>query len=262
MLVKSSEVIGSKVITIQGGKNIENVDDIIYDPEDNQVRALVVNSGGLFSDAQVIMMEDVKSIGQDAIMVESDQVLKSVDKIPPTISEIVKNDIHLTHKDVVTEDGTDLGSISDIIFDSNSGKVEEFEVSQGRLENIRSGKKTISIDKIVTVGEDDIIVSGYTEQEVRKQAQSGGLQGTINQAMDTLEQETPKLSAKTKQVFQRLIDQVQGQAKKISEDEYLQQKTEEVKFKAQQTAQSLKQQAPKVKRKLKTSAKKIRRAIK
>lgn len=204
MLIKGSHVIGSKVISVNDGKEIEDVDDIIYDPLDNRVKALLVDEGGLFSAAKVILLEDTKSIGENAVLVDSDKALKNASDVSHAVSDIAKGNTYLTRTKIVSEEGMDLGIITDIFFDSDTGRVEEFEVSQG-LEDVRSGKKRIKIADIVTVGKDATIVREYTQDQFKKQAEQQGLGGIVNQGMvkaregiSRAQEETPGLVEQAK----------------------------------------------------------------
>ncbi len=76
MTIKGQNVINLKIITINDGKEIDNVKDIIYDPKQNRVRALLISNGGWFSDAKVLLMEEIKNIGQDAVIIDSSDAIK------------------------------------------------------------------------------------------------------------------------------------------------------------------------------------------
>lgn len=184
MIIKGDKILGLKIISIDTGKEIDTISDIIYDPKLNKVRGFVVSEGGWFKDAQVLLIENVKNIGADAVMVQSENVIRTPDQVQDRVMSIAEHGHNLTKTKVITEDGTQLGIITDILFDSDSGQVEEFEVSQGLVENVKSGKKRFKIDDIMTVGEESTIVRGYTEIMMEGQGQTGGLQGALNQAKD------------------------------------------------------------------------------
>lgn len=81
MLIKAKDVVGLQVITKNEGKKIENIDDIVYDPQSNKVLALIANNGGMFSTSKVIMYTDILKIGPDAVMVESAEALQESSKV-------------------------------------------------------------------------------------------------------------------------------------------------------------------------------------
>jgi uncharacterized protein YrrD len=45
-LIQATKIIGLKGITLDGGKEIDTVKDVIYDPEENRVKALLIDKQG------------------------------------------------------------------------------------------------------------------------------------------------------------------------------------------------------------------------
>ena len=199
MLVKGKDVIGLKVVTLDKGEKLENVNEIVYDPQDHYVKALIIDNGGWFSDAKVILYPDIKSLGKDAIIVESDRVVKKASDVQQRIARIVKDDNFLTKNKIVTEDGTELGQVSDILFEPSTGKVRELEVSQG-IKNLQSGKKRVKVEDIVKIGTDVTIVKDFVREEMATQAQQQGIQGTVNLAQEN----APDFIEQTKQKITEL----------------------------------------------------------
>lgn len=229
MLIKANDVIGLKVITLETGKEVAKVQDVVYDPRDNMVKALVIDEGGWFSDAKVILFEDIKSIGEDAVIIESEEKVRTASEVSSRVANIAREEQNLTKTKIITEEGDELGSVSDIIFDSKTGKVEEFEVSQG-AQNLASGKKTIRVNNIITVGEDATIVSGVSKQVVEQQAQQQGIQGAIKKATETVKEKVPQYMEQAREKAEELT----GKAKE---------KGEEAKEKVQEGAKGLEEEA-------------------
>lgn len=208
MKVRASHVIGLNVLTLDEGKEIATVKDVIYDPKDNKVKALLIDGGGWFADAKVIRIEDVKSIGRDDVVVQRALAIRKATDVGRKVAHIAKNDTYLTKTTVITEAGTKLGQVSDIYFDSKTGAVSEFEVTQG----IGSGKKQIKIRDLVTVGTDATIVKAYTEEKFQEQAQQQGVQGALHQ----LQESSQQLFAKAKQTTQTAAVNLQQQSQQLS----------------------------------------------
>lgn len=221
MLVKANNVIGLKVVTLETGKEVTKIEDVVYDPRDNMVKALVIDEGGWFSDAKVILFEDIKSIGEDAVIIESEERVRTASEVSSRVANIAREEQNLTKTKIITEEGDELGSVSDIIFDSKTGKVEEFEVSQG-AQNLASGKKTIRVNNIITVGEDATIVSGVSKQVVEQQAQQQGIQGAIKKATEAVKEKVPQYMEqareKTEELTGKAKEKVQEGAKGLEEE--------------------------------------------
>lgn len=188
MIVKGKDVIGLNVVTIDNGTKIETVDDIAYDPTTHQIVALLVDSGGLFSTAKVILMDDVHNIGEDAVIVPNADVIKTLKELADGVRSISESNKHLVTTNILTIDGKQLGRVTDIYFDSTNGSVESMEVSQGGLKTMTEGKKSIKPSDIVTIGADATIVSAYIEEKFEDQGEKGGLKGTLNDTKDRVEE--------------------------------------------------------------------------
>ena len=212
MLMRASDVIGHKVITMSQGKKVEDVDDVIYSPVDNKVRALLVDKGGMFSHAKVILIEDIKSIGTDAVLIEDEIALKNSKEVAEPIADISEHYDYLSKTKIITEEGTELGKVSDLIFETTTGQVEEFEVSQGGLKNIQSGKKRIKIEDIITVGKDATIVRKATEYKMEEQ--QGGAKGLYNSGSETISEKSSNVADESKNVW----NQAKKDMKKLSKN--------------------------------------------
>lgn len=238
MLIKAGNVMGLKVYTVSEGKEIGQIDDVIYDAHSNQVMALLLAGGGLFADSKVIFLKDTKAIGKDAVLIDSEKSLQEVSKIPEHIAHIAEGHRHLTRTKVITEEGTNLGIISDILFNPETGKVEEFEVSQG-LRDISSGKKTINVPDIVTVGEDAMIVKSYTEKKFETQSRERGLKGAVTQVSARVGERAPEVMEDTRSKTQDLA----GNLRKKYQEFMGNPKTQQAASEARQKAEELKQRA-------------------
>lgn len=75
-LVKGKNIVGLKVYTMQTGKYIAEISDIIYDPITQRVRAFILGHSGLFADTKFLLMEDVKTIGKDSVLVDNENLVK------------------------------------------------------------------------------------------------------------------------------------------------------------------------------------------
>lgn len=259
MLIKGTDVIGEKVITLDKGKEVEDVDDVIYEPRENRVLALLVNGGGLFSDAKVILIPDIKSIGRDAVIVESDMVLKDVSNVPQNVRSIARSDTHLTKMEVVTEGGNKLGYVSDILFDSKTGAVEEFEVSQGGFRDVSSGKKRVKSLDIITVGEDAMIVKGFTEEKFKQQAEVGGLEGTVRRGVSSIKKKAPGIAEQTRLTAQELAQKTRERVKEIQENPRTQRFLHSIRGESRAVKKKAQQGMQEVKTKTKSAVKKVKR---
>ena len=68
-MIKGKELIGRPVVALSNGEKIDTVTDLVLDYEGNQVLALLTDKGGWFSEAQALNFGDIKTIGEDTIIV-------------------------------------------------------------------------------------------------------------------------------------------------------------------------------------------------
>jgi uncharacterized protein YrrD len=265
MLIKGNDVIGLKVMTMDTGKHIEDVSDLIYDPQEHKVTAFLLKPAGMFKDAKVVGFADIKRIGKDAVMVESEAVMRKAGDISERVASIAKDDTYLTKTKIMTEDGTELGKVSDLLFDEFTGDVMELEVSQG-LKNLESGKKRVKVADIITIGEDATIVKAYTEAEMEAQGESQGLRGAIQtgkqkagEVYDAAKQKQAEVTTpenkqkmrddfeatkmKMKTTMQNAMGTIKAKVDEVKSSEQTQSVVDKAKQTVQQTTESVKQRA-------------------
>lgn len=244
MTVKGKDVIGLKIITINDGKEIGTVRDVIYDPGENTVRALLVDDAGWFSDAKVIAIPDVESVGENAVMIRSQEMIKKAADVGEGVSNIAKDDQYLTKTQIVTENGTELGTVSDILFDPETGLVSEFEVSQGLLKNAQSGKKRVRVNDIITVGKDATIVRGYTEESFDRQSQEQGISGAVHQARE----QAPSVAERIRDTATNAAETVREKATEIRKHPKTQQMGDSFRQKTAEAAETIKSKAGEIRK--------------
>lgn len=195
-LVRVKNLRDLPVFSMLQGKKIADVKDTIYDPFKNKITALLLYPNGIFSKERFVLFEDIKSVGKDAIIVDSSLVLKKAEEIDKHILNLKNRDKLLLGTKIVTENGEQLGTVTDYFFDQSNGKVSKLELSQGGFADFKTGKKIISISNILSMGPDATIVELETAYDIYQQSQTQGLQGNLNRTSDTLEQNTQNLKMK------------------------------------------------------------------
>ncbi|MEJ7654211.1 MAG: PRC-barrel domain-containing protein [Chloroflexia bacterium] len=176
---KGKELTGLPVMTFAEGEQIGKVKDILFDPEQNRVVALLVDEGGWFSSAKVVPWQNVKTVGVDSVIVPDKSAVVKVDD-DPYIKRIMENDNILAGTKVMTEDGRDLGTIGDMLMDDSTGEVVGYEVSGGVFSSTLKGKKFMPAPETISVGKDVAFVPSDVGDQM--QAQTGGIVGAAQSA--------------------------------------------------------------------------------
>ena len=181
---KGKEVIGRKIVTLDGGERVDSVRDLIFDEQGNRVLALLVDEGGWFHAAKVIPFASVKSIGEDAVMIASaDAVMSARDDA--TIAAAMESKSGLAGLNLLTSDGKELGRIADVFFDETSGQVVGYEATGGLFSDLSSGRTFVPAPESVTIGAEAAIVPPSVAMAMEEQ-EAGGLQGAFSSVAESV----------------------------------------------------------------------------
>lgn len=184
MAVKGKSIKGLQVFSLKQSKKIAAVHDLICEANGHRVSAFTVGKRGLFAEMRVVPFEQIKSIGEDAVVVESDTAIINVSHAGKEIQTMVRDNIYIIDTSVITEDGVELGKIADVYFDPKTGMVVEVEVTQGPIKDVSEGRKKIPGADIISVGRGSTVVHRDTDEKLA--AKRGGLKGMMQQVQDTI----------------------------------------------------------------------------
>ena len=155
--ITASEIIGLPVFAIREGKYMNVVSDVIYHPAQNKIEALLIAATGWFTEPYIVYYRDIRKVGEDAVLIETEELLKKVSEVEGDVSTSNREDTYLSGVKIITVDGVNLGKVSDIFFNPATGKVEEFEVAPADPKQYHLTER-IEIQDIVSVGRDVAIV--------------------------------------------------------------------------------------------------------
>jgi sporulation protein YlmC with PRC-barrel domain len=114
---------GLPVLTIAEGKHLGAISRLLVNREARLVEAVGIG-GGAFSHPSYLRFSQLSTIGADAVMVDSEAVLK--EGIPP--EKIGELDSSLQGRPVVTEHGQKLGEVAGFTVNTGTGQIESFRV--------------------------------------------------------------------------------------------------------------------------------------
>ncbi len=157
---KSENLLGLSVISIEDGKEIGGVGDLVINPAKGKVDYLIVNCGSRYLGFKVLPFKLIEGIGEFAVTVlSSSSVTEFADQ--PEISELLEKNIRVKGTKVLTKKGMLIGTVSEFfIDDNNEGKITGCEVTP-----VSKSEQTgiIPAGDIVTFGKDVLIVNeGFT----------------------------------------------------------------------------------------------------
>ncbi len=146
------EVCGLPIIAISGGEKIGTVRDLAINFVTKQVMLLVVEDPNWYKDTKVVPFRSIKSIGEDAIIIDSlsQVVIASTDN---QFEQILQKGTQLINSPVMSVEGKYAGTVTEYWFDPQTGVVDSCAIAKG------NSTQTIPKDKILTFGKDAIIIS-------------------------------------------------------------------------------------------------------
>ena len=194
MAVKASDIKGLDIFSLSDKKSIKKAKEVLFNSEAKKVEGVVVDESGIMSEGKAILIGDIKSIGSDAIVVESKSVIKKESELPENIKKLVKEKKGPPKVKMMTKDGQKLGKASDFLFNPDSGEIEEIKVS--------GGKQLIKAEDIISIGVKSIVVKAGVKKKDKSESEDFGAQKVINKVTKKVKQipGVQKAAEKVKQV--------------------------------------------------------------
>ncbi len=177
---KAREIIGLPVVTFNTGRKIADVEDMILDPARPQVLALVVQEKSLFHSARVIPFGYISAIGPDAVVIPDGKAVVDLNRLKDKQLRALDNEQVVRGLRVLTDDGRRLGTVADMLIDTNTGEIKGYYMSIGRVLDVTQGTRYLPATGVVNMGQRVLYVSPQTADEM--EAQVGGWSGALDQA--------------------------------------------------------------------------------
>lgn len=147
--------IGMPVLEIETGERVGVVADVHFDGN-HKAKTFVIERTGLLAGKTAIPFGDIKSVGEDAITIDS--VKEQEDwQLQPGERCLVTGEDAWVGKELFTEDGSLLGMVADVYIGEESDNIIGYEVSDGLLADLMAGRKWLPFVHTVRVGEQIIV---------------------------------------------------------------------------------------------------------
>ena len=184
---RGSDAFGRSVIAYDTGERIARVEDLVFAQSSNQLVGLLITEAGLFSSAQVILFSSIQAFGPDVIVVPNKSAVKRVNQVSE-IKQILKHSNVLKGTRIITTNGRNLGTMVDLYFDDQTGKVEGYDVSGGLFADAYSGRSFIPAPHTLKIGKDVAFVPPEVADMMEEQV--GGIRGVFQTAGEKLQEQT------------------------------------------------------------------------
>jgi uncharacterized protein YrrD len=208
---KGSDIIGKPIVAYDTGEKIGRVRDLIFDQERSYLVALLIQEGGFMSDARVIPLTAIQSIGMDAAIVSrADNIILA--KSDPNVAKILDRNNIMNGTHIMTVSGQDLGKMVDLYFDETSGVIEGYEVSGGIFADAYSGRSFVPAVQTLRIGEDYAFVPAMVADLMEEQV--GGIKAAVQDTSDRVQAAAHKAGEQISEVSRDMSDK----ASKVAQD--------------------------------------------
>jgi uncharacterized protein YrrD len=132
MYMKTSDVIGLPVVTIDGGEDVAEIRDVVYSSEAGTLLGFTLNKRGFLRGRmrESLPAESVSAIGSAAVMIETDECLVSKTEAPAEVATPAANR-NVLGDPVITDTGVRLGTVTDLVLkDGGRGEIIGYELQR------------------------------------------------------------------------------------------------------------------------------------
>ena len=158
----ASQIRGLPVVTV-GGEDIAEVRDVIYSPKAGRLVGVTLNRRGFLGGRhpEVLPVESIHAVGQDAVMVLDESSLVEASEAPDEVGTPAAQR-NVLGDDVLTEGGTSLGKVTDLVLlVGGSGEVVGYQIQKPG-----GGSGYIPLPAQLSVSGAALVVSNITEEFV------------------------------------------------------------------------------------------------
>jgi uncharacterized protein YrrD len=182
-LLRAGDLPGRPLVTLAGDR-LAQIKDVIFDRASGDLLGFTLNNPGFFSRGRsdALPMSSVHCLGDAAVMVADADVLVPADSIAPR-RERAHSDV--LSDQVLTEDGKDLGTVTDVIIDPIAKPPDvvgyEIKTPDGRSVLVPlpatlavSGERLIVPTEVTDFLTDDLAALGPAVEALRKRLGESG----------------------------------------------------------------------------------------
>ncbi len=149
---RARTIVGLPIISLAEGLRVGVVRDIVFNPDERKIAALVVTDLSWRHDAELVPLDKVRSFGRDAVTIHNLSGLIKA-RTDRALYRLLSSGVKLDGLLVMTDGGNYLGILEEILV-SPDGQMISYEISAGFTEDVNRGKLLLPADEALTVGRD------------------------------------------------------------------------------------------------------------
>lgn len=172
--MKLRHLLGLPVLETETGTQIGEIGEALVNIEAAAVCGFVIHSKDGCTDESIIAFEDVLSLGHDAMMVHHHHVVRQIDTLSNSDNKYYLRDI--VDKQIFTDSGLCLGILADIVFDSATGKINSYQVSDSIIADFLYGRLILPLPQTQIIGHEKVIVPEATSKFLHTETEMTDIQ--------------------------------------------------------------------------------------
>lgn len=151
---KGRELVGLPVVSLDAGEELGRVHDLVWDVATYGLSGVVLGPDGLWKGPRFLEAQKIKNSGPHALTVENSACLE--DRVP----EESLRWREFKGRRVLDSGGRELGLLEDVEVEWPSGRIVALELSQGLVNDLLEGRRTIEAAPCsITWGPDVVILN-------------------------------------------------------------------------------------------------------
>lgn len=159
---RSEELLGLSIISIEDGKEVGIVRDLIVNPSERAVECLVVDDGSRYREVKILPFSMVEGVGEYAVTIQSADAISDMSE-HPEIQKLLEQNVHVKGTKVATKKGRLIGSVQEYYVDEdNKGKIDACELVPAGAGD--KNTKIIKAEFVITFGKDILVVDENIEE--------------------------------------------------------------------------------------------------
>jgi len=154
--MRFGEVKNRPVVSVAGAEKLGFIDDLLLDTTAHQVVGFRVRQGGLITHREALLLHDVKAIGLDAVTIEDPSKLNADQKFLELHDSMTGD--RVIGSRVMSENGSNLGNVSDIDADFATGQVLGYALVSGLMDRLRRQDEMVPVAAVRSIGDSLVVV--------------------------------------------------------------------------------------------------------
>ena len=160
MLLHAKNIIGIKVVALQDMRFVGRISDGVVDPENGAILALRLRKRHPWDITRVVALHDVIEFYTDGILIrDTDSVVRTDEVL--RVRRIVDYHISLLGSSTMTQNGEQLGTLRDFIFDATLGILTTIIVQKA----LSQEKRIMSSQRILSILPGRVIIRDTMQRE-------------------------------------------------------------------------------------------------